>query len=97
MDYYQNTNQNTSNQPTRNGYSGFSIASVVFGILSLLTWCTAVLPIPLGALGIIFAFLTYRRGRVTPPLSIVGFLLSCGGFIIGVAFTIYIVFNIINI
>ena len=55
MDYRQN-----SPAPRRNP---FTVASLVLGICSLASICTAILPLPLGALGILFAILSYRKGR----------------------------------
>ena len=81
MDYYQNTNKT----------SGFSIATIICGILSLATVCTGILPIPLGALGILFAVLTYRKGKKLPSLSRTGICLSCIGMVLGVLLTIYAV------
>ncbi|MDE6675206.1 MAG: DUF4190 domain-containing protein [Acetatifactor sp.] len=57
----------------------FTIASLVLGICSLLTICTAILPLPLGALGIIFAILSYRKGRQMDAMAITGIATSCVG------------------
>lgn len=57
----------------------FTIASLVLGICSLLTMCTAVFPLPLGALGILFAILSYRRGRRMDTLAVTGIATSCAG------------------
>lgn len=59
----------------------FTIASLVLGICSLLTICTAILPLPLGALGIIFAILSYRKGRHMDGMAITGVATSCVGLI----------------
>lgn len=83
-----------SNQFPRK-YSGFSIASVVLGILSIITWCTAIFPLPTGGLGILFAALTYRKGKEMPSLSKAGLILSVIGMIIGIILTAFIVFNFV--
>lgn len=54
----------------------FAIASLIFGILSLITICTGFLPLPIGALGIIFAILAARKGRPWSSSAIVGTILS---------------------
>ena len=43
--------------------NSFATASLVFGILAILTITTAILPIPLGALSILFAVLSHRKGE----------------------------------
>ncbi len=93
MDFYQNANNNDGQAPTESG--GFSIASLVFGILSLITLCTGFLPIPLGSLGILFAILTYRKGKKLPSLSLTGLCLSCIGMIFGIALYTYTAVSII--
>lgn len=74
--------------PNKN--NAFSVASVVFGILSLAFLCTGVFAIPLGALGLIFVALTYRRGYGMPPLSNVGLALSLLGFLVGLIITAWV-------
>ncbi len=72
MDYRQ-----SSPAPRRNP---FAIASLALGISSLVTLCTGILPLPLGALGILFVILSHRRGRRLDPLALTGLLTSCVGF-----------------
>lgn len=78
MDYRQ-----TSPAARRNP---FTIASLVLGVCSLLTVCTAVLPLPLGALGVLFAILSYRRGRRMDTMAVTGLATSC----LGLAFSVVI-------
>lgn len=87
MDFYQNANNNNRQNTAKP--SGFSIAALVFGILSLVTLCTGLLPIPLGALGILFAILTYRKGKKLPALSLTGLCLCCVGMVFGIALYVY--------
>ena len=75
-----------NNQYSRR-YSSFSIASVVLGAMSILTWLTGVFPLLAGGLGIIFAMLTYRSGQGMPSLSKTGLILSCLGVIAGIVLT----------
>lgn len=67
----------------------FEIASVACGILSLILCCTGVLSIPTGALGILFAVFTKRKGRNLSNMSILGIWISCVGMTLGVILTIY--------
>lgn len=62
----------------------FTVASLVLGICSLLTVCTAVLPLPLGALGILFAVLSHRKGRRMDTMAVTGIATSC----VGLAFSL---------
>ncbi len=78
MDYRQ-----TSPAARRNP---FTIASLVLGVCSLLTVCTAVLPLPLGALGVLFAILSYRKGRRMDTMAVTGLATSC----LGLAFSVVI-------
>lgn len=64
----------------------FTIASLILGICSLVTICTAVLPLPLGALGILFAILSYRKGRRMDTLAITGIATSCAGLLFSLIF-----------
>ena len=74
--------------PNRN--NAFSVASVVFGVLSLIFLCTGIFAIPFGALGLIFVSLTYRRGYGMPPLSTVGLALSLLGLLVGIMLTAWV-------
>ncbi len=93
MDY--SNEQYNNGQTLREQPSGFSVASAVLGIISIITCCTALLPIPVGAMGIIFAMLTYRRGKPMAKLSKVGLILSCIGFALGLGYTLYILFSVV--
>ncbi len=104
MDYNQNGQNNRQqdrwnssasdssyyNQPTHRPYGqGFIIASVICGVLSVTACCTGILSLPLGALGILFALLTYRRGKKMNGNALTGIVLSTMGIITGVSMLIY--------
>lgn len=74
----------------------FSVASLGCGILSVLLCCTGLLGIPFGALGILFALLSRRLNKATPPMSATGLLFSGVGLALGFAVTIYTAFYIWN-
>lgn len=81
MDYYQSSNPYQKNI--------FATISLMLGIFSVTACCTGVLSLPLGALGILFAILTYRKGKQMNPLSIAGIVFSAIGMLTGLAMLIY--------
>ncbi len=81
------SNSSYYNQPVHRPYGQiFSIASAVCGLLSLMTCCTIVL---LGALGLLFAVLAYRKGRKTSNICVTGITLSCIGLAAAAALIVY--------
>lgn len=60
--------------PTRK--SPFAAASMVLGILALLTLGTVFLPLPLAALGILFAVLAHRKGKKRDASCLTGLITS---------------------
>lgn len=94
MDYNQN---NFYQQPTApKKLNGFSIASMVCGIISLVC-CCAGLGLPLGALAILFAILAYRKGKSMDSMSISGIATGIFGMIMGLVFIIYVLFSYISV
>lgn len=84
MDYYQQNGQQPYIRPERNA---MATASLVLGIASLAMLCTGILPIPLGALGILFAVLSRKGGRIPQPGGL-GCALSCAGMLGGLFLTV---------
>ena len=67
------SNSSYYNQPTHRPYGqAFTIASGICGLMSVTACCTGILSLPLGALGILFAALTYRKGKKINSASLVG-------------------------
>lgn len=92
MDRWNSNASNSSyyNQPTHRPYGqGFIIASMICGVLSVTACCTGILSLPLGALGILFALLTYRKGKKLNGTALTGMVLSAMGIITGISMTIY--------
>jgi hypothetical protein len=91
-DRWNSTASNNSyyNQPTHTPYDqGFSIASLVMGILSVTLGCCG-LSLPFGALGILFALLCYRKGkRLRNSNARFGLYLSIFGCVYGIGVIIY--------
>lgn len=89
MDY-----QNSSyyNQPTHSPYKGlgFVYASLLFGILALVSSCTGILPFFFGSLSILFAVLGHRRKKRMNGLSLGGIITSVMGILFGTLTLIYV-------
>ena len=84
--------QNTVGQ---NSIKAFSIASLVFGILSLITCCTGILPLAAGGLSILFAVLSHRQKEPLPSMSLVGMILAVIGMILGLILTVFTIVYVI--
>lgn len=79
------------NQPTHPPYNqGFTIASLVFGILSATLGCCFYLSIPLGALAILFAVLCRRKSKPWNDNCRAGFVLGIAGCVFGFITMFYI-------
>lgn len=86
------SNSSYHNQPTHRPYDqAFSIASLVLGLLSTTMGCCG-LSIPLGALGILFAILCYRKGKRLNSNARFGLCLSIVGCVYGIGILIYALF-----
>ena len=84
------SNSSYYNQPTHRPYGqAFSVASAVCGLLSMTTSCTIVLSLPLGALGILFAFLAHRAKKKMNSTCGTGLILSCVGLTTAVSMIVY--------
>lgn len=72
------------NQPTHRPYGrGFMTASLICGFLSITVGLIGI-ALPLGALGVLFALLAYRRGKRMESACKVGLVLSSIGSILGI-------------
>lgn len=72
-----------------NSIRAFATASLVFGVLSALTFFTGFLPLINGGLGILFATLSRREDRPFPSSSWWGAALSFLGIFMGVMILSY--------
>lgn len=95
MEYYSSSD-NINTTPQENSSTGFAIASMVCGILSIIVCCGGVLSLPFGALSIIFAVLSKRLRRNMPGMSIAGIWLGCVGILLGILMTVYSFFMVFN-
>jgi len=62
--------------------SAFSNASMLLGIFALLSLATIFLPLPLAALGILFASLAHRKGQKRDFSCFIGLITSIAALII---------------
>ncbi len=84
------SNNSYYNQPTHRPYGqGFMVASGVCGLLSITTCCTGFLSLPFGALGILFAVLTYRKGKRMNSTCVIGIVFSCIGIFTALVMIVY--------
>lgn len=95
MEYYSDSD-NRSSSPQENSTSAFSIASMICGLIAILACCAGVLSLPFGALSILFAVLSKRRGKNMPVMSITGIWLGCVGILLGILMTVYSFFMVFN-
>ena len=93
MDFNQNS-ENTNYVPNQlpKRPSGFATASLACGILSLTLCCTGILGIPAGALSILFAVLSKRKGESLSGMSIAGIVTSAIGILLGVLAVVYSIY-----
>lgn len=84
------SNSSYYNQPTHRPYGErFAIASGICGILSLSSCCFLLFSLPLAALGLLFAVLSYRSGRKMSTPCFTGILFSSLGLTCAVVLCIY--------
>lgn len=80
------------NQPFESYYkpaNKFAMVSMILGICSLVLLCTIFLPLVLGALGIIFAVLSKRRGQKMETPAVTGVVTSSLGLGVSLIFCIF--------
>lgn len=88
MDYNQNYDNYTQQPTPPKKANGLAIASLVCGILSLIMCCLGI-GLPLGALAILFAILTRRKGQSMNTMSLSGIITGALGLFMGLVFTLY--------
>lgn len=86
MDFYQQNIPPTYTPPRPNT---FATLSLVLGIASVALICTGILPIPLGALGLLFAILS-RRGTKFEGSAVGGCITSIIGLALGLIMTVMV-------
>lgn len=74
----------------------FATASFALGMCSLVLLCTLFLPIPLGALGILFYCLSRRKGRPADSPAKAGLVTSLIGLIFGTVCMVFTLYSAIS-
>ncbi len=74
--------------------SPFSTMSLVVGVLSIATIITAILPFPLGALGILFAVLSHRKGQEMDSSAKTGLTTSIVGLSLAFVVMVGVIVNL---
>lgn len=93
MDFYDDNF--SGNYGVSRSETGFGLASAIVGLFSVITCCTGVTCIPLGALGILFALLSRKEDRRFPSSAFVGLIASVLGLCIGGCLILYCSFRIL--
>lgn len=83
MDYNQYQSGNNA-YPPRQKTNAMAIASLVMGILAIITLCTVYLPLVFGSLSIIFAILSKGDHRHMSGFSYAGIITSVTGIVLSV-------------
>lgn len=95
MDSNTQYQSNTTNSPRQRGNS-FATASLIMGILAVLTLCTIYLPIVFGSLSIIFAVLSKGSQQRMAGASHAGIMLSLMGITLSVVTIVTTVFLLLT-
>lgn len=83
------------NKIVTNSIQTYSIASVIFGVIALLTFFTGIIPLFAGGMGIVFVVLSYRKGSPLTSAARLGLLFSFIGIILGVSLLIFSYYNVV--
>lgn len=75
--------------------NAFGTAALVMGIISTVMLCTGVLSIPSGALGVLFAILSRKKGSPLKSNALTGLVLSVTGMVLGSILTAYAVYRLL--
>lgn len=96
MDYNHQYQSSNPAYPPRQRTNTFAVASLVMGILAMVTLCTIYLPIILGSLSIIFAILSKGSNKHMPGISHAGIITAVSGITLSfvtIGATIFILFT----
>lgn len=93
---YQYQPQDSNSRYNSKHSQGFATASLVMGILSIVSGCCVYSALPLGALAIIFALLSRGGEMKLDAKGTVGLWLGISGVIITITVTIFLLVYTIN-
>lgn len=78
-----------------NSIQAFSIAALAFGVISLITFFTGIVPLFAGGMGLIFAALSRRKGMALTGAGRVGLYLSVIGIVFGATLLLYAYYTVL--
>ena len=100
MNDYQDNSTRQYNEDNRGNFPIATricgIVSMSLGLLSVVACCLGYLSIPIGALGILFAVLSRRKGKPLPRICKTGLVLSIIGMVIGFAMLLLTIYSTIT-
>lgn len=88
MDGFNHQQQNMQYYYPVKKKNNFATAALIVGFCSLFLLITFILPLPLGALGILFVILSKRKGEKLAGTAIAGLITSVMGMLLGLALTV---------
>ncbi|HKM33409.1 MAG TPA: DUF4190 domain-containing protein [Lachnospiraceae bacterium] len=75
----------------------FAVVAMVLGLCSILSLCTFFLPLPLGALSIVFVILSRRQGRKMSSPAVTGLVTSLVGIGVGLVFLVSVMITTLSL
>lgn len=85
----------TQNNYVTNSIQAFSLAALVFGVFSVLSFFTGIIPLFTGCMSLLFVALSYRKGSPLTGSAHAAIYLSLIGMILGIALLVYSYYNVL--
>ena len=79
---------------SQNSIQSFSVAAAIFGVFSLLTFFTGILPIFTGGMGLLFVALSHRKGSPLTMSGRIGLYMCVIGILLGSMLIMYAYFTV---
>ena len=98
MDFFGAASQNEFTPEQKSGekkLTGFSLATLVCAVLSLLSLCTGVFAISFGCMGILFVILARRKNQPMTNANYISMCMCLVGIILGISLVIYVLATVI--
>lgn len=86
----------TQNNYVTNSIQAFSLAALVFGVFSVLSFFTGIIPLFTGCMSLLFVALSYRKGSPLTGAAHAAIYLSLIGMILGIALLVYVLLPMMN-
>jgi len=91
----EETKQNETKQENKKSAEGLSIASMVLGIVSVVSFMTVIIPIPCSILAIVFGIIGVKRR--TSGKAIAGIALGSVGLVLAILITAGVLISIMSL